>query len=451
MKRVLVAVIAIACGPSLVRAQSSAIHLTLDEAITRGLEASHRLAELLAREEASRAVTDQRESATKPQLSFFGSYTRMSHVEEFRVPNPAGGAFALFPDIPNTFRTRVDLQWPIYTAGRLASLVRAAGDEAGASAQDREAARADVKLEITRAYWAVVTAKASQVVVNQALERTQSHLADVRQQLGVGLVPPSDVSTVEAQQAREQLLRIEADNLVETSSAEFRKLVGLEPDAPFELVDALPTNDPRYRPGLATPTESLTAPAVTVGVTTARSARPERKALEFRVDAAAERVTAASAGSKPVVSAVGGYDFSRPNMRIFPIQADWKPTWDLGVNLRLPLFDGGRTRAETAEAVANRRAAEARLREFDAALEVEVRQRTADLRSAQASIEAAQAGLLAAAEARRVLGDRFTAGVATNTEVIDAQTSLLQAELALTRAIANTHLAAARLERALGK
>jgi outer membrane protein TolC len=101
--------------------------------------------------------------------------------------------------------------------------------------------------------------------------------------------------------------------------------------------------------------------------------------------------------------------------------------------------------------VANRRAAEARLREFDAALEVEVRQRTADLRSAQASIEAAQAGLLAAAEARRVLGDRFTAGVATNTEVIDAQTSLLQAELALTRAIANTHLAAARLERALGK
>jgi outer membrane protein TolC len=54
-------------------------------------------------------------------------------------------------------------------------------------------------------------------------------------------------------------------------------------------------------------------------------------------------------------------------------------------------------------------------------------------------------------EARRVVGDRFTAGVATSTEVLDAQTDLIQAELSLTRALANVRLAEARLERAIGR
>ena len=152
-----------------------------------------------------------------------------------------------------------------------------------------------------------------------------------------------------------------------------------------------------------------------------------------------------------MLTALGGYDFSRPNYRFFPIQRAWKPSWDLGVNVRWPVFDGGRTRAETAEAAANRRAVELRLRDFDSLLNVEVRQRAADLRSAQAAVEAAQAGVRAATEARRVLAERFAAGVATNTDVLTAHVGLLQAELDLTRAAANVQLATARLERAMGR
>ena len=70
---------------------------------------------------------------------------------------------------------------------------------------------------------------------------------------------------------------------------------------------------------------------------------------------------------------------------------------------------------------------------------------------ARASIEAADAGVRAATEARRVLAERFSAGVATNTDVLNAQVALLQAELDLTRARANAELAGARLDRALGR
>jgi outer membrane protein TolC len=50
-----------------------------------------------------------------------------------------------------------------------------------------------------------------------------------------------------------------------------------------------------------------------------------------------------------------------------------------------------------------------------------------------------------------VVGERFRAGVATSTDVLDAELAVLQAELDLTRAQANTRVALARLERAAGK
>lgn len=419
-------------------AQTAAIRLTLPEAISRGLEASHRVAELTAREEAARAVGEQRKSAELPQIGLQAGYTRTNHVQEFGVPTPTGGLRVIYPDIPDNYRSRVDFQWPIYTAGRVTALAKAASAEANAIVVDRDAARADLKLEITRAYWAVITARSSVDVVQQALARIGAHLTDVKNQLSVGLIPPSDVLTIEAQQARQQMLAIEAQNVLETASLDFRRLVGLAPDAPFELADAaLPLPPP---------------PKDIAGlVDTARASRPERRALSIRIEGAGEREKAATAGRLPTIASLGGYDLARPNPRIFPRQAVWKPSWDLGVNVSWPVFDGGRVRAEIAEASANRRAIEERLKDLDATVEVEVRQRIVDLSSAQAAITASEAAVKSAAEARRVLAERFSAGVATNTDVLDAQVALLQAELDRTRALANAQLAAARLDRALGR
>src|SRR5207302_8627480 len=147
----------------------------------------------------------------------------------------------------------------------------------------------------------------------------------------------------------------------------------------------------------------------------------------------------------------GGFDYARPNPRIFPREAAWLESWDASVNLSWTLFDGGKTRAEIAEASAMKRAAEERLADFDAALAVEVRQRMSEVESSRAAIAAAADAVRSAGEARRVVSDRFTAGVATSTDVLDAQVALLQAELDRTQTIANARLAEARLARALGK
>ncbi|MGH9148547.1 MAG: hypothetical protein ACRD1Q_17690, partial [Vicinamibacterales bacterium] len=66
------------------------IRLTLEEALARGLQASHRLAELDARRVAADAASDARGAADRPIVSLQGGYTRTNHVTPFIVPGVTG-------------------------------------------------------------------------------------------------------------------------------------------------------------------------------------------------------------------------------------------------------------------------------------------------------------------------------------------------------------------------
>ena len=184
----------------------------------------------------------------------------------------------------------------------------------------------------------------------------------------------------------------------------------------------------------------------------ARRQRPERAALLKRIGASEGRQAAAAAGLKPTIAIAGGVDYARPNPRIFPRTEAWRESWDAGVNAVWPLFDGGRrSRAEAAEASAATRGMRERLAEFDSVLTVEIRQRMNELVASRAAIEAADDAVRSATEARRVIGERFAAGVAVSIDVLDAQVALLQAGLDRTQAIATARLAEARLGPGAGK
>jgi outer membrane protein len=434
----IVATIAIAAVLPLA-AQEPPARLTLDEALARADRNAHRVRELQARIDAAAAAEAARGAADRPIVALQGGYTRTNHVDEYALALPGQPLRVLYPDVPDNYRARLDLQWPIYTAGRVAALERAAGAERVAATFDLAAARADLRLETTRAFWALVTAGETETVLARALETIDAHVRDLRARLDQGLIPPNDLSSAEAQRSRQRLLAIEARNLRQVAEADLRRLIGddtrtrIEPAPPIEPPAPAPAADV---PGL---------------VAQAHERRPERRALAGRADAAKERETAAAAAARPQIAVGAGYDYARPNPRIFPRLEAWRDSWDVSVNVSWSLWDGGRRRAEQAEAAAVTRAMQARASEFDRQLAFEVEQRQLELSSTDAAIEAADEGVRAAVDARRVIGDRYAAGVATNTEVLDADTALLQAQLDRTRAIANARLAVARLERALGR
>ena len=139
--------------------------------MAQGLANSQRLAEFEARSAAAAASEQGRAAARLP----IGVAARRLHADQPRhrvlgLRTRAGRGRSSTRTFRTTTATRVDLQWPIYTAGRLDALERAARAEHDATGEDLAAARADLRLEITRAFWALVTAREAEQVVAKALD-----------------------------------------------------------------------------------------------------------------------------------------------------------------------------------------------------------------------------------------------------------------------------------------
>jgi outer membrane protein len=416
--------------------------LTLEDAITRGLVSSSRVQEARAREAAAAASRDGRKSLSGPTASVTTSYVRTNHVDEFAVPQPGGGSRVIFPDIPNNWRLRADVMYPIWTGGRTDALVEGASAELVAAQADGTVVAADLAMEIAWTYWQVVTTRATVVVLDEGLARTDVWVADVRARVEAGVSSPHEVAQAQAHRARQRVQRIQAAQAATLAERELARLVGLPAGQSLEL--ATPVDRPLAVAAGATAAEAETH------YTRAVAGRTERAALSARRDAFAAAARAAMAALHPQVATFAGIEPARPNSRFVPRSDRWHTSWDLGLSVTWSLWDNGRARADRALALAQADALTHRQREFESRLAVEVSQRLLDLESGRAAVEASAEAVAAAAEVHRVMRERYDAGVSTSTEVLDAHIAWLDASLERTRLLAALRIAESRLQRTLG-
>ena len=422
--------------------QPTPIVLTIEEATARALEHAPSIAAAAAHQEAASATVEIRRAGGRPALTISSGLLRTNHVDEFGVPQSDGSVRILFPDLPSNYRVRGEVALPLYTAGRIAAAVGAAEAERASANADRRAVEADIRLEVTRAYWTLVTSREAAAVLQRALERTDAWVGDVKSRVDAGLLPPNDVLSAQAQRARQSVRLIQARHEAAADELELARLIGVDvtqPIATSSPADTAPA-------GLAALGEE---PPATL-VARALEQRPEREALAARQSSLRLSADAARAATRPQVTALAAVEPARPNPRFVPRTDEWRTSWDLGVSLTWPVFDGGRARAESAAALAQSAAVDHRRRDFDARVAVDVRQRLLDLASVRAAQVAAAEAIAAAAEAHRVVLERFRAGVATSADVLDAEVALLEAELERTRLAASLRLSEARLLRVVG-
>lgn len=411
---------------------------TLDEALRRARTVSAALDSLDAEVAAAEAGVREARGARLPELSLSAGYTRRSNVPEYGIPRPDGSTETVFPSIPDNWGSRLGFSMPLYTGGRVAGLEAAARAERRAAGSDRAAGETDLALEVTVAYWSLVTAQDEARVLADSLGAYEAHLADARNRQKVGLAASNEVLAVEVERDRAELSRIRARNDAELASARLARLLDLPAGSRVVAVDPLEAA-PRPSPDV----EALVAEAL--------RARPERAALEARVATAESRATVERSASRPQVALSGGLDYANPNRNIVPPEATWDDTWDVGVAVRLRLYDGGRTAAASARAEAAALALRRRLDDLDRAIRLDVTSRALDVRTAEAAIAVSERALASARENLRVSRDRYREGVIPSSELLDAEVALLRAGLDRTRALAGLRIALAGLERAVGR
>ncbi len=419
-------------SPAAAQTAPARLSLTLAQAVEMALR--HNLQTRLAEERTvqSRAEKDVARSALLPNVS--GSAYQMNLTSNLAAMGFKVGTIPGFPTLVGPFN-RFDARFQLYqNVFDLAALhrYRAAGRHETLVADQRRLAGQQVTVAAALAYLGVLEAEQA-VVTAQANALLGARLLDLAQsQKEAGVATGVDVARAETRLANQQVQLAQAKTNLDTARLTLLRVTGAPLASGVTLAEAMRfTADP--------------LPEAEAAVTKALADRVDLKVAADALGIAESRRRAAASERLPSVSLIGDYGSSG-----IKVNETNLPTRSVAVRVEVPLFDGGRTRAEIQAASSQERQAEMQWQDMRASVEKDVRQALESLATRREQVQAAQKAVSLAERELEMAQDRFKSGVADNIEVVNAQTALESARHVLVASLAQFNVARLNLASALG-
>ncbi|HLY97802.1 MAG TPA: TolC family protein [Candidatus Angelobacter sp.] len=268
------------------------------------------------------------------------------------------------------------------------------------------------------------TAKAQLVTAQAILQRTEDRKA-------VGAVAGLDVLRAKVQMQQIQQRVLVAENQLERQKLSLARTIGLPISQEFQLTDAVP-----YGP--------LPPLDVEAALERAYARRPEYLAAESRTRAAELAVKAAQGERLPSLSVDGDYGILGRSV------GDGQPTYSVAAGIRIPVFQGGRIKADMAQAQSDLRERRLELADLRSRIEFEVRTAWLDAKTSMEQVEVAKQSTELAAEQLKQAQDRYAAGLSGTLDVVQAQEAVASANETYIQALYQNNVAKLTLARALG-
>jgi multidrug efflux system outer membrane protein len=362
----------------------------------------------------SAGVSDQRTSSNSTEGILFGHQSL--HGMNYQV----GAGFS----------------WELDLWGRVRRVVESADAQALAAQDDRDGVLLMLSSQVATTYWQLRGLDADLAILKSALATRRESEQLIEARFNAGLSNELDLSRTRIERANAEADLHEAQRQRDALEHGLAVLVGSSPSVPL-LAPAQGTSLPQP------PSIPVGLPASVLGQ------RPDLAASVAQLRASNAQVGVAQAAFYPSVSLTGNYGFASQHLHDLA-QASSREFSIGPLALSLPIFDGGRNRANLKlararydEAVANHEAKLlTALREVEDALsDVQQRQQQGEVQ-AQAQQAAARALLVAQA--------RYDRGISTYLDVTDAQRSTLMADRAAAQIRTQRLIAAVAVARALG-
>jgi outer membrane protein TolC len=369
-----------------------------------------------------------------PSISGGGSYVRYADAPALEVITP-GFSFTsprIF-DNDDTVTGSVDVRLPLNAGGSLMAGIRAAGAEVRAAAAERERSTADLKLDVARNYLNVLRSQRTLASADASIRQLASHLADVQIMVNRESVARSDLLAARVALANAEQYQLRAVHGLALAWAAYNRRLGQPLDRRVEL-------DERIDSPMSTDEVKLEAV-----IASAVRKRSELIGLDARADALMAQARSEAGRQLPQIALTGNYTHLESTI------LDRRDFSAVGVGFTWTLFDGGQIRQR---ASALRRASEAaRLRAADmkSSIELEVRDAWLARDEARARIQATREAVEQAEENLRMSRELYGAGLATNTQVLEAVTLRITAAGNRDAALLDAELARIALARAAGE
>jgi multidrug efflux system outer membrane protein len=337
----------------------------------------------------------------------------------------------------NNYTVGASMSYELDLLGRVRRLVEASDAQALVAEADRDGVLLILSSQLATTYWQLRGLDAEIAILKGALDTRRESEELVTARFDAGLSNELDVSRarIEYANAKADLQEVQRQrNLLEHSLA---TLVGASPSAMLTAANANPAVLPQ-------------PPAIPVGLPASLLAqRPDLAGSVANLRAANAQIGVAEGAFYPSVTLTGNFGYASENLR--KLGEGSSRQFSAGpLALSLPIFDGGRNKANLAiakaryeEAIANHETKLlTALREVEDAL--------SDVQQRQLQGEAQSASQVAAARGYLVARARYERGVSTYLDVTDAQRSALTADRAAVQINTQRLLAAVSVARALG-
>ncbi len=343
------------------------------------------------------------------------------------------GGTTLGERIDNKYSNSVSASMPLYTGGKLSGAIKSAKAGYKSALVGVQKSYNDMRSTVTNGYFGVLQADNMQKLGRESVERLAEHLKDVKAQYDVGVVAKVDVLRSEVELANAQQSLIKAENAYNLAEANLNKIIGLPLATPLKLENNL----------VYTPYDK----DLTYCLDFASKNRPELEQARQGVEAARGAVRVARSGYQPQISAVASQNWATGDGH-WP--ADEESNWTVGVNVSLNIFDTGVTRAKAHGAEADYFKAQESYRDTVDAVMLDVRSNYLNLREAEKRIQTTEVAVAQAEEDYRIAQLRYMAGVGTNTDVLDAQVALTDAQTNYLQSVYDYNTSKTDLETAIG-
>ncbi len=330
------------------------------------------------------------------------------------------GAFGLPPDRLSGLGLRRSVTDPFEVYDARATLVqnifslsliqrwRAAKSGVDVADLEAEVTKRDVMATVGFLYIEALRADEAVKARQADIELSQQLLKLARDRKAAGIATGLDVTREEVQLENNKQRLLVSQNEQESARLNLIRALGIDFDVRVKLTDELKF----VRPEAQRTDEALTV---------AREQRLELRAQESRQRLAALSLSSVTSERIPSLSLHGDYGW----IGLKP--EDALATRSLGLIFSIPIFDGGQRESRISETRSRVRQELIRMKDVSDQVTLEVRNALLTLESSTQQVAVAEKGMELALKELTFARDRFTAGLTTNIEVTNAQTSVARA------------------------
>lgn len=401
--------------------------LTMEEGLKIVAESGRDIRIAQSAEEAARGGVSLARSPWLPQVNAYGNETWLRHEPTIRTP--FGSLFVTGQDRFLTYG--VTANQLLYDFGKTSSSVGAAKFALEAREIETRRARNRSSLEFILAYYDLLEADKLLQVAAGEVKQYEAHLHDANVRYQAGAATRNDVLQAEVTLADSRQRYLVAENNRSLRASRINSLLLRSLNEPVQAAEVTKT----------------AAPAITLETAwaAAEAESPEIQVIDANIRAKGKNIESVQAEYFPTFFLSGGYQYQENENMVYP------RNWSVIAGMNFTLFSGGATGSRVHIAKSELTSLRITRDKIVDAVRLDVKAAHLNLISAAQQIDVTRAAVEQAEENLRLRRLRYTEGVGTDTEVLDAVTLLTASHTGTWRAQYQFERAEAALLYSMGR